>query len=349
MPAYVWEDANVPLLPGRPGAPVRSAMQNVKRALFVDTAQGADLTTIGDNYGVPRPAQVVSDALYARLLQVLAFLPKTTLATLYRLLTAVFGSQDAFTAVNTRPWRIYEVNPNEYIIELPLALLAATNETASYLHGWSGYASVTVAGDTFTTPGDLGIEVGSLLHVLNGTWVSHSVATRTYNAGTNLTTVTVTAPSLPLGGGLFYAEVPGDGLMSYRGDFLATGGFVGTYTTLPGPPTATLSVQGDAVPHVQPGRIIYLTYSGVLHPYTVSTRAYDPLTGRTMVVVTAATIPANLSNEALLQEHEGADTPTTPDHGDRVYLTGLGAYEIIEFYLTKLVRAAGVVARIEHI
>lgn len=357
MPTYVWSLFTVPPVP--PGSQTQrtsSAIQDAKASLLVDTAEGNYLSIIGQNYGVPRPRQSVSDDLYRRLVQVLAWQPKAILFTVYKLLEAVFGSQATIIAGGDRPWRVYEVNANEIIIELPVALISANQETASYLHGWSGYAHVPSGPtNTFTTPGDItsaaGVTlVGMDLHVLiSGTWTTYQVTSASYNSETDTSTVVVNAATLPAGGGLFYLEVPGDDIASYRGDYLATGGAVSTYSTTAGPNTNTIQVLGDVTSHVSVGHDVVLSYSGGLHTYVVSSISYNVSTNLTTVVMTTSTIPGGLSGEAFLKELEKADTASTPDHDDRVYLTGLGAYEIVGYYMDLLVRAAGIVVRIEQI
>ena len=78
--------------------------------------------------------------------------PKTILFTLYALMTAVFGSQESYTVDDRRPWRIYEFT-NEIVIELPFALIGASNENASFLHGFGVRVRDRRSANTFTAKG----------------------------------------------------------------------------------------------------------------------------------------------------------------------------------------------------
>jgi hypothetical protein len=79
----------------------------------------------------------------------------------------------------------------------------------------------------------------------------------------------------------------------------------------------------------------------------VSSLTYDPTTNVTAVVVTTTDVPGGQVRQAFVAAQEVADTPTTPPHSDRVYLTGTGLYQVVQFYLDLLVRAAGIVVRLE--
>lgn len=334
-----------------------SAIQRAKASMLLDTAEGNYLSRIGQNYGISRGTLPISDELYRKLVQLLAWQPKAILFTVHKLLEVIFGTQKSYTDASLRPWRVYEVNANEIVIEIPTALLAGTRDNAAYMHGWSGYASV-VGGPTttFATQGDVrraaGVTiVGMGLSVFHGGgWQEYTVVSVNYIGATDISTVTVNAASLPTGGGYFYLDVPGNDIASSRGDYLATGGFVGLFATAGGGATATILVSGDATRDVQEGHSVTLTVSGVPSTHTVLTRVYSHTTDRTTVVLSAATVAGGVVGGTIMLSLEKADLDlATPPHADRVYSYGLGVYELVRFYMDALVRAAGVVVRMEQI
>lgn len=335
--------------------PDASAIRRVRRAMLTSTAWGQYLDALGNNRNVPRPENTSDDELYRRLIKVLAWLPKSGLLSYYALIAAVFGSQEAIRAQIGRPWRVYEVNVNEVIIELPAALIAGNLESSTYLHGASGYARVAAGpANTFTTDFDLraasAVPITGLpiqVETAPGTWTAYTVAAYSFNAGTGVATVQVSAATLPAGGGRFYLQVPGDGFASYRGDYLATSGIQTLYSTAAGPATNTLAVVGDVTRDVVPGVTALISVSGAFQTRVVSSLSYSPTTNTTTVVITTADVPGGQSRQVFSIAQEVADTAITPAHADRVYLTGTGLYQIVKFYLDLLVRAAGVVVRLE--
>jgi hypothetical protein len=334
-----------------------SAIQRARFSMLVSTAEAEFLSILGQNVGVPRPPVDGSDdELMRRLLQVLSWQPKTILFTLYALMTAVFGSQESYAVDDRRPWRIYEFT-NEIVIELPFALIGTSNENASFLHGFSGYGFVTGGpSNTFTAKGNAPEASATTLVGKNlrfntapNTWTDYTIATVSYNAGTDVTTFTASAATLPDGGGYFYIEIPGDNASSYRGDYLASSGFVTSYSTAAGPPTSSLKLLGDVTQHLTALDTVTLNNGTAIITTTVATlSAYDPSTNTTPLTI-AVTVPGGLAGETIAREIDVSDTSTTPDHDDRVYLTGQGLYEVVSFYLDLLVRAAGIVVRLELI
>lgn len=335
-----------------------SVVQQVRQALLVGGvgggAFGAQLDAVGNNRGVPRPNNTSDDELYRRLIKALAWLPKSILLSYHALLTAVFGSQEQVRARLGRSWKVYEVNPNEVIIELPAALISGTLESSTYLHGASGLARVASGpSNTFTTDFDLRLSsaatvVGLAIHVETapGTWTDYTVASYSFNAGTSTATVQVSASTLPTGGGRFYLEVPGDGTTSYRGDYVATGGTQSLYSTAAGPLTDTLLVSGDVTQAVRPGMTVQVGISGLFQARVASTLSYNSTTNVTTVTLTTTDVPGGQAKQPFVLPQEVADTATTPPHNDRVYLTGTGLYQVVQFYLDLLVRAAGIVVRL---
>lgn len=319
-------------------------------------AQGIYLDVIGNNYGVARPWQDAGDdEIYRRIIMVMAWQPKTILFTIYGLMSAVFGTQAQLVNDSKRPWRIYEVNPNEFIVELPSALISTSNVNASYLHGHADYAYVTSGPtDTFTTPGDVTKAsattlVGKNIYVYySGAWHSFTILAASYNSGTGKSTVQVSAATIPTGGGRFYIEVPGDGTASYRGDYIAAGFFLSSYSTPGGPNTNTLLVIGDATQDVAAGATVIIGVNGALSPRVTSSLSYSNATNVTTVVLTTTDVPGGQVGQVFQQSQEVADTATTPPHDDRIYLSGLGLFDVAKPYLD-LIRAAGVIMRVEVI
>jgi hypothetical protein len=262
----------------------QSAIDEARAQLFVDSAEGEFLSTIGRMNGVPRPPQDPNnEAMYSALIQVLARSPKTVQVTCYRLAEVLFGTQAAIEAAGGRAWQFYEPNPNEIVFECPMELIAGSNANASYLHGDGGDHAMCVGGpsDTITVKGkdltgvaDPGAISGLTLNLYySSAWNAHTVDTITYDSGTDTSTIVVTAATVPaLAGVPWTIEVTeGD---SYRGDYMAE----------------------DAT------------------------------------------------------EEAGQTSPTaTAPVEDRVYLFGKGLLDIFTFYMDLLVRAAGVLLRVEMI
>jgi len=330
-------------------------IQQVRQSLLVSSAAGPALDVVGNNRAVPRPPNTSDDELYRGVIKAMAWLPKTVLLSYYALFSAVFGSQAQVRATFGRPWRVFEVNLNEVVVELPAALLAGNLETAAYLHGASGVAFVPSGpSNTFTTDFDLSTAsavsvVGLAIHVetVPGTWTDYTVSSYSFNALTSTATVQVSASTLPAGGGRFYLEVPGNGTSSYRGDYVATGGVSTSYSTAAGPLTNTLSVVGDVTAGVLPGSPVQVSINNVFQSRVVASLAYSSATNVTTVVLTTTDVLGGQVRQAFVVAQEVADTATTPPHNDRIYLTGQGAYQVAQFYLDLLVRAANVRVRLE--
>jgi hypothetical protein len=347
---FVWPVIPQPLV--NPPEEFASAVRRTRLSLLVDSADGNFLSIIGNSFGVPRPPQVVGDDMYRQLVQLLSWLPKTILSTTYKLIEIILGTQAEILLTGNRPWKLYEVNANEFIIELPLTIISTTNQNASYLHGPSGYGFVpTGPVNTFTTPGDLQpasattfVGMTLMFNTAPGVWTEYTVVSFSYNPGTDISTVVVSAATLPAGGGSFYILVPGDEVSSYRGDFLASGGQIAPFSTAAGPPTTTLLVIGDLTTNVAVGDPVRGSTTTTPITTSVVSRSFNPATNITTVVV-AAPFPGGLIGQTFQRDQLAADTSTTPQHDDLVYLTGLGLYEVVQYYLDFLVRASGIVVR----
>lgn len=329
-----------------------SAIQQAKDMLFVDTALGPFLTALGQNYGIPRPRLApADDETYRLIIQAIAFLPKTILSTLYYLMQAVFGSQAVYTTFGQRPWRIYEVNPNEFIIEIPYELLGTSNENASYLHGFAGLVLAGATSTVISCQGDARAAavdvVGLGLSIWSGTaYEEHSITAVTYDPSTNLSQLTVVsafsftpAPNAP-----FFITVPGDTLSSFRGDYLAPIWYLrGTLTssdldlaTDSGLAMTTNQYAGFYL-RLRDGRIHYPILGNTTTTFTLAANASKPSLGYYAVVASP------------VDGDEEADGIATPPHADRVYITGDGRLEIVKYYMLEITRASGVVLRIEKV
>lgn len=258
-----------------------SAIRTARAMLFLGTAVEEYLTKAGQNYGVVRPKPAPGyehDDLYRRFAMLLAWQPKTIIFTVYKMLEIIFGTQAAIEASGARPWRVYEVNANEIIIEIPRVLISATNDNASYLHGVTGIGRTdpTNVISKFYVDQDITKELPSVVLGLPfqvealPTWRNYVAQAAAFAAGVTEITLNATIPAGLLGV-RFIFSIPGDDSVRHRGDYLAA----------------------DAT-------------------------------------------------------HQ-ADTPTTPPHRDRVYLSGDGRLEVFKFYMDLLVRAAGIVVRYEKV
>lgn len=220
------------LIGGKPTDGSLSDIQKAKASIMEDSAEGDYLTRLGHNVGIVRPPMAPnSDDIYRGVIELLGWLPKCINFAVYKLLEVIFGSQADLIKAGQRPWRVYEVNPNEIIIEIPFALTGGSNENASYLHGFFGRCSstsallalpvVTVVGDMTSEylqpPGGLSFQYdsgsGSYTQLLINSW--------SYNSGTNLTTINLNG-NFPANknGVRFFVLIPGDGVNSFTGDFM---------------------------------------------------------------------------------------------------------------------------------
>lgn len=207
----------------------RSAIRAVRDSMLLHSAEGKFLTEVGGNYGVVRPpASPFDDELFRAVIPVMAWLPKTITHTAYALAAAIFGSQEDIVAAGGVAWQFYEVNANEIIFEIPNVLLEGnTNATASYLHGYPGFATaiagptniVTVEGDDAAVAIASGNYAGVKMYLFySGVWNEHTINSHSYAGSTN--TFTMSASTVPtLASAPMFIDIPGTS--SFRGDFMA--------------------------------------------------------------------------------------------------------------------------------
>lgn len=325
----------------------QSAIDSAKDMMFLDTSLEKYLTWLGQNLGIKRSRHVTNDDVHRKIIQAIACPgPKTTLSTLYFLMEAVFGSQETLRTQSLRPWQIYQVRQMETIIEVPYDLLGTSNENTSYLHGWSGVVLDGATTTVFVCEGDARVAAVTLVGLglsalVSGTYEERTIATVSYDAAADQTTFTVAAFSgAPVAGAPFFVNVPGDGTSSYRGDYVAPLWYVQGTSTATGENTLTDSGLALTVDQyagyflrLQEGAIYYPILSHTATVFTLGANGGTPPAGDYQVVASAT--------DAL----EHADTPTTPPHDDRIYITGDDRLEIIKEYVGEILHAAGVVVR----
>lgn len=69
----------------------RSAVDRYRRGFLIDYAEGEDLSILGANLGVPRPPELVEDALYRKLIKAVAYAPRGTVFAMEQVLDALLG------------------------------------------------------------------------------------------------------------------------------------------------------------------------------------------------------------------------------------------------------------------
>lgn len=325
----------------------KSAIATARDMLFSDESSEKWLTLLMQNWGVDRPEDSpFDDDLARRVFQAIACPgPKTTLSTLYFLMEAVFGSQASLVTQGKRPWRIYEIEPSVTEIEVPFDLLGTSNDVASYLHGWTGETVSGATSTVFSCYGDARVAAVSLVGLnvsvlVSGAYEERVILSATYDPTTDLTQITVTvAFSAPPGASApFFISVPGDGVSSFRGDYVAPIWYAtGNSTSVA---ANTLTDAGAAMtPNAYVGFFLRLADGDVYYPidansataFTLGANGATPPPGFYAVVASPT--------DAL----EESDTPTTPPHADRVYVTGDGLLEVVKQYVAKVCKAASVV------
>ena len=339
-----------------------SAIDQARASMLLLFAEGTYLTTIGRNYGVPRPeSDPNDDDLYRCIIGAIAWRPKSIFATTWRLAECVFGTQADIIAAGQRPWDIFQVNNNEFILEVPRELFAASNENASYMHGFVGPVTTPAgpATDTYTVPDDITEAADSLVgltvYILySGVYNAHTINSATYDSGTDTSTVVTSAATIP--GGLnsvdSFLDVPGDGVSSYVGDALALDATEEADSTLSG---SLVDEQLASLAIIGSGAVTLQTGGGAAWPAS-GTVTFEPGTAREeSFTFTLAADVVTLTSGTTVFEHAAGSfvqtqaAPPAMDHDRRVYLAGNGAIETFVFYQDTLLRAAGIVLRVEEI
>lgn len=116
---YAWADEDDLIV---------DAIQAAKEEIFVKTARLQYLDSLGSNVGVFRPTEFnLADTSFRGLIPALSFYPKQVVPTIYKVLEVFFG-------VNNPRVAIYEINPNEIIIEVPSSVPALRRDLRGSLH-----------------------------------------------------------------------------------------------------------------------------------------------------------------------------------------------------------------------
>ena len=111
-----------------------SAIQDAKDQIFVMTAELEYLDSLGSNVGVFRPTAFnLADSLYRKLIPALSYHPKQIKPTILEVLRIFFGEDNDIV-------KVFEVNPNEIVIQIPGAVpaLRRTLRGSHHFHSYSG-------------------------------------------------------------------------------------------------------------------------------------------------------------------------------------------------------------------
>ncbi len=206
----------------------KSAIETAKDAMFLNTAVDRDLDRLGSMFLVPRPQPIgPNDAIYRKLIQLLAFSPKQVIKIVYDLLGVLFGTQQDIIDGGGEPWKIFEVFVNEIIIEIPLSLTTSGLANATYLHGLGndGNGFTTGVVTTFFVFGDDFTKAASNFVGLNltvdiaGTLTNFPIVSLTYDSTTKKNTFTITGALPATTSGLSWRVlIPAS--VSFIGDYL---------------------------------------------------------------------------------------------------------------------------------
>ena len=183
----------------------------LKNALFSDSASGIDLTRLGRNYGVKRPKHnSLSDDLYRQVLQEIAWKPKTIPVRLHNMMEIIFGSKA------TSGWDVFNIRPNQVIVELPRSLVTGDLRSATYFQQDLTPFETTLTGDhaigvtVLTVATTVGMAASGMVVVDKGfyrEWLKYTsigattinldaaYATKKFHGGTILITQFIPEPS----------------------------------------------------------------------------------------------------------------------------------------------------------
>lgn len=156
----------------------------LRRALFVNTADGTHLNVAAANVNVPRPPELTDEDIFRRLVMAVAFAPRGIRHVVAAALEVVFGANgyELFEEPNTRPGKLYARRIPDFSL---------TSLAKAYLSEPELYLPATVSTASVDAPNPIGV-VGVRLADDNGerlVQASEILATGTYNAGTGVNTV----------------------------------------------------------------------------------------------------------------------------------------------------------------
>lgn len=183
-----------------------SAVDQAWRQMFIRTADGEGLSILGASKGVPRPPELEDDAIYAALIEAVAFSPRGTKLVVAAALEAVFGAAgyELFEEPTTRLGKLYVRRVPE---------LRSSTDGKAFIADRELYRSATLSTVVVDAPDPLRV-VG--VRLANDTaervvQLSEIVGSATYNPGTGLTTITLSLA-------VFSANIkPGDVFTLLRG------------------------------------------------------------------------------------------------------------------------------------
>lgn len=179
-----------------------SSLDQFRRGFFLSTSTGTDLDDLGNNLGVPRPTELVSDATYRQVIAALAYKPKGTVQTIENFLNAVLGvggweyfedMTGVFAgATNTFPSGSNASNYPCIVYIRRTASFEATSDGKAYLNGTSYFLQSSAS--TLTIPSTADLLYSATLAPDNG-W--RLVAEGTSVSTTNGIAITGIAASFP--------------------------------------------------------------------------------------------------------------------------------------------------------
>lgn len=144
----------------------KSALDLVRRGLFVSTALAEDLNIIGRNLGLHR-CSGIDDETWRRLIKAMAYLPKTTVQAFELALTALYD--------NTTSWEVNErliSDPYKVFVNVSPAV-AAAQRGHFYLNG----------GETALTTGGLSVDTDYLINNVIGVYDDTPLTRRGWREG----------------------------------------------------------------------------------------------------------------------------------------------------------------------
>ena len=100
-----------------------SALDQLRAGFLVNTASGDDLSALGRNLSIDRPATLTDDDTFREVIKALAYTPRGTVYALELAMTAFFG------AGNFEIWENHTTAPNTVFLQVNPAALALTTES----------------------------------------------------------------------------------------------------------------------------------------------------------------------------------------------------------------------------
>jgi len=110
------------------------AIQAAKEEIFVKSANLQYLDALGSNVGVFRPTEFnLVDEAFRKLIPALSFYPKQVVPTIKKVLEAFYGDNNSRVDV-------YELNPNEIVVEIPSSVPALRRDLrgSHHFHAYNG-------------------------------------------------------------------------------------------------------------------------------------------------------------------------------------------------------------------